>query len=87
MESAYAEMFRDGVLGFICVILIFKGIPAIQDLSAAIKSFSEIINNLKGQFENFNRRLDAFDSRFTMIETKLHHIDDFLRTSRRNGSD
>ena len=80
------KLIELGALGFICFILIFKGIDKMQILTDSIKNLTDnlekltdSVNKLQTQNEVVNQRLNLIENRLNGADTHFKNLEDLLR--------
>lgn len=72
-----------GALGLINLILVFKGIDKMQNLTNSVKELSDAITaNIKTLTDNVTKlqaQTEIFNHRFEIIENRISHVEEYLR--------
>ena len=77
------KLLELGALGFINVILIFKGIDKMQALTTSVKELSEAVTaNIKTLTDNVTKlqaQTETFNHRFEILENRISNVEEYLR--------
>ena len=71
MEELLPKLLELGVLGTINILLVFRGVPALNELSQSNKALAESINKLN---ENMNSRLTNIERDLRDIKASLDFV-------------
>lgn len=64
LEETIPKILEYGFLGTFCIILLLKGIPALNELAKTILTLAEIISRLNEKVIRFETQLDKLENRF-----------------------